>query len=309
MRKEFRSFRELFPVSTKVEMFTKWKFIFCKDETSLEVQEIKFSNKDIKRSVVLTDEPEFISCQIVTETMEIELILLDAYKIFRNIIFRRAGRCKTNNQQKDAVSISVEDYANLGLGQVVLIMIYRYEFDAFKGQHGQVKELLKKANEERKENMIIGSFLKSHKCWNSTCAGFSYLKCKSCLVGRYCNVTCQKEDFQQHRMVCDTLSKNHKIESWGPKRIEELISTFTDPEVKVISLSDFMKRTPFTLFKRKINKMTKEDVLSNSILEVAGFDIKSPLIDRIVIQRTYLKLLDTKKALRFKKKEAMKEVD
>ena len=108
-------------------------------------------------------------------------------------------------------------------------------------------------------------------------------------------------------VVIVRIARNYKIESWGPKRIEELINISTETSENVISLSDFMKKTPFKLFCRNIKQMTGKEIAS--MLEFSPFKMKSSVVKRIVYQKTYLKLLDTKKALEKRRRKALAEVD
>ena len=72
--------------------------------------------------------------------------------------------------------------------------------------------------------VMVRYFTNFQKCWNSSCAGFSYLKCKACRKARYCNIACRLQDFEEHRKVCDSLAKDYMVESEIPmKRVEELI--------------------------------------------------------------------------------------
>ena len=261
----------------------------------MEIKELQFSNEEIKRYAVFIDDAtgRFVSFLIVIEGMEIEMILLDDNnELIRNKMSRNIERIRSNSDQKDAMSLNERDYVKLGIGQVLLTMIYRYDQAE---EHTMLYEY------------VIRAFLISHKCRNVGCAGFSYLKCKGCMTTHYCNLTCQKEDFGRHRKDCNTLARNYKIESWGPKRIEELINISTETSENVISLSDFMKKTPFKLFCRNIKQMTGKEIAS--MLEFSPFKMKSSVVKRIVYQKTYLKLLDTKKALEKRRRKALAEVD
>ena len=49
-------------------------------------------------------------------------------------------------------------------------------------------------------------FLRDHVCKNSTCGGFSLLKCKDCKRTHYCTVECQRKDWEEHQKVCEKLT-------------------------------------------------------------------------------------------------------
>ena len=70
-----------------------------------------------------------------------------------------------------------------------------------------------------------------------------------------------------------------------------------------------MKKTPFKLFSRNIKQMTVTGKEIASMLEFSPFKMKSSVVKRIVYQKTYLKLLDTKKALEKIRRKALAEVD
>ena len=52
---------------------------------------------------------------------------------------------------------------------------------------------------------FVLSFLRDHVCKNSTCDGFSLLKCKDCKRAHYCSVECQRKDWEKHQKVCEKL--------------------------------------------------------------------------------------------------------
>ena len=52
---------------------------------------------------------------------------------------------------------------------------------------------------------FVFSFLRDHVCKNSTCDGFSLLKCKDCKRAHYCSVECQRKDWEKHQKVCEKL--------------------------------------------------------------------------------------------------------
>ena len=54
--------------------------------------------------------------------------------------------------------------------------------------------------------LSLFSFMQDHVCKNSTCDGFSLLKCKDCKRTHYCTVECQRKDWEEHQKVCEKLT-------------------------------------------------------------------------------------------------------
>ena len=52
---------------------------------------------------------------------------------------------------------------------------------------------------------FVFSFLRDHVCKNSTCDGFSLLKCKDCKRAHYYSVECQWKDWEKHQNLCEKL--------------------------------------------------------------------------------------------------------
>ena len=95
----------------------------------MEIKELQFSNEEIKRYAVFIDDAtgRFVSFHIVIEGMEIEMILLDDdNELIRNKMSRNIERIRSNSDQNDAMSLNVSHYEKLGIGQVLLPMLYRY---------------------------------------------------------------------------------------------------------------------------------------------------------------------------------------
>ena len=291
-----------------------------KDESRRDVEIVKFSNKDIK-NCVYNDKKKTISFKVILKNLEIELLLGDHQKIFRTNICRRFLRSYEENTR------FVEDGDNiLFIEQAMFIWLYRYDFSIVKFNYmlehymGKEKEkillgLLFRGKE--KEITLLQPFLKNHKCRNSACAGFSFLKCTACMKAHYCNLSCQLQDFEEHRLICDSLAKDHKVQSEVPiKRFEELIKACTNPSVKVKSPKTFMKKTRCEMFNNNIRQMN--DVQIRFLIErgLDDLNLKSSIVDKIVNEKTYLTLLENKlerkqrrREQKKRRAEALKEVD
>ena len=273
-----------------------------KDESRRDVEIVKFSNKDIK-NCVYNDKEKTISFKVILKNLEIELLLGDRQKIFRTNICRRFLRSYEENTR------FVKGNA-LFMEQALLMWFYRYDFSIVKFKNiweTFIKEGI----------FLLGPFLRNHKCWNAACAGFSFLKCTACMKAHYCNLSCQLQDFEEHRLVCHSLAQDHKVQSEVPiKRLEELIKACTNPSVKVKSPKTFMKKTRCEMFNNNIRQMN--DVQIRFMIEswLDDLNLKSSIVDKIVNQKTYLSLLENKlerkhrrREQKKRREEALKEVD
>merc|ERR1712098_843072 len=155
--------------------------------------------------------------------------------------------------------------------------------------------------------------LRKHKCWNSTCAGFSYKKCKGCMKAQYCDEECQESDSQkQHKMVCQRFAMNSKMETWALNRIEDLIKSHakSNPPKQIKSLKSCLKEERFAWLSDWLKGFAMKEEQIRCLLEIGELHkLDSKIVDKIVTQKTYLTLLDTKKARKMKIEEAMAEVD
>ena len=290
-----------------------------KDESRRDVEIVKFSNKDIK-NCVFNNKEKTVNFKVIVKNLEIELLLDDRQKIFRRNICRRFLRSNEENTK------FVNGDNILFMEQAVFMWLYRYDFSIVKFKNmlehymGKEKEkilieLLVRGKE--KEIFLLGPFLKNHKCQNSACAGFSFWKCTACMKAHYCNLSCQLQDFEEHRLICDSLAKDHKVQSEVPiKRLEELIKDCTNSSVKVMSPKAFMKKTSCEMFNNNIRQMNDVQIRLLIVSWLEDLNLKSSIVDKIVNEKTYLTLLENKlerkqrrREQKKKREEAMKEVD
>ena len=137
------------------------------------------------------------------------------------------------------------------------------------------------------------------------------------MKAHYCNLSCQLQDFEEHRLICDSLAQDRKVQSEVPiKRLEELIKACTNPSVKVKSPKTFMKKTSCEMFNNNIRQMNDVQIrfMMESLLD--DLNLKSSIVDKIVNQKTYLSLLENKlerkhrrREQKKRREEALKEVD
>ena len=303
---QIKKFSRTIPCLNRGKNVHQLEICFLHDEVSTELEKLQFSQKEIKNCVVFTGMCGFYGCRLLLKEkdLEIEIIIRDESNRFRKNIARRLVRC---NSVTEFNSLFNEEEIIKGCGSVesreraMFLQMYQ---NIVNDPNYWVEVSLA-------PQIVIPNFLRQHKCWASSCAGFSYLKCKRCMTARYCNVSCQIEDFEKHEPNCKVLAKYYEIESWASKRIQEIVKTHSNQSQKaqsLRSLSEFIKHQRWQCFRHFQEKSFKEELYRLLFCKL-GFKQDSPIVDKIVTQKTYLTLLITKRAKKMRIKEAMAEVD
>ena len=306
-KKPIKKFSRTIPCLNRGKNFHQLDICYLYDEASTELEKLQFSQKEIKNCVVFTGMCGVYGCRLILKEkdLEIEIIIRDESNRFRKNIARRLVRCNTVTEFN---SLFNEEEIINGCGSVEsrerVMFLQMYQNVVNDPNYGVEVRLA--------PQLVIPNFLQLHKCWASSCAGFSYLKCKRCMTARYCNVSCQIEDFENHEPVCKVLAKDYEIETWASKRIQEIVKTHSNQYQKVQSfrsLSEFIKFQRLLCFRHFHDKSFKEEHYRLFFCKL-GFEQDSPIVDKIVTHKTYLTLLNSKRAKKMRIKEAiMAEVD
>ena len=117
---------------------------------------------------------------------------------------------------------------------------------------------------------LVRSFIADHKCRNSNCANFSYLKCSECKEVVYCSVQCQEEDYDEHSMVCDDLSSNHSLKQLVPKELQNLLLQIHRNKEEVVSFTTFLRELQIKALKNFFESFSKVDKFMNA----NGYNVK-----------------------------------
>ena len=89
-------------------------------------------------------------------------------------------------------------------------------------------------------------FLKIHKCRNTGCKKFSFLKCQDCRTSYYCGRECQVNHWSIHKKECQNLQDSFVKQFLIPKLIQAEIQNLTS--VSNLSFDIFFKEVSYKVF-------------------------------------------------------------
>jgi len=121
------------------------------------------------------------------------------------------------------------------------------------------------AEDKKGDVFLFLDFLKSHKCYLSSCDGFSYMKCAQCKVAHYCNNVCQ--DWPNHISECLSLRLQRKLNKTAINQLQKnLVSQLQYP---ITGFKKTIKKISFEIFKQNAKNrnafqivMSKEPALA-----------------------------------------------
>ena len=106
---------------------------------------------------------------------------------------------------------------------------------------------------------LLGRFSAQHKCGLKTCSGFSLVKCSLCLTARYCDASCQDEDFSNHSgQECQELARRMDQKKFLYTSFEQIFAERLDVSSLKLSFESFFSLLCSRVFSDSYNLLDEK---------------------------------------------------
>jgi len=287
----------LFPCLRPDKNNQKFLVDFYYTDSNNNLKTVQFSNRDIKRCIPYQEMYGYhIVTKIAGENMHIAFVFMDLCR--KPFAYGQTLKIKPKSFQgwlKEFdipmdPNILIDGFGALGMPYRPIIGSSNAGIEMWLGFHldpnlkifenWKILEFDWKITEEenRKGDVFLFlDFLKSHKCYLSSCDGFSYLKCAQCKVAHYCNNVCQIQDWSNHMSECLSLRLQRKLNKTAMNQLQKnLVSQLPYP---VMSFKKTIKKISFEIFKQNAKNTNSFQIVMSKDPSLAHFFKKNRFLN------------------------------